>query len=491
MNAAPAQEPPFNIEVEQALLGVCMIDRKAAAMVADLEAEAFYDPLHQRCWAAIRGLQERNKVATYVTVAAELTPDKGLEEVGGGGYLRSLCRAAPAMANVRDYGQIIADLASRRALIRAGEDLVQAAYVAPADATSTTILAEHRRQIEGIERGLALDERDGYLPFEAAITVELERAEAALNGDRPEAILTGITELDKLTGGLQSDDVAIVAGRPGMGKTIALEKLTLACARQGRPAVFFEFEMSRGQLVHRIMSDWLYQPGQGKPVEFSQFRRGTLTTEQLDTLAKARAELGRLPIHIFDRAGLTVEQMGARADRIFQKAGKMGLLAVDYLQLVTPGGRYAGDRYAEVSEVSGALKRLAKRLKCPVLTASQLSRRVEDRPEKDRMPRMPDLRESGAIEQDADIIAGLLRRAVYIAKREPKKTDARHLDWVAEMAEAETVLDVDVMKNRGGPTGTFQTHIHIGAGGIRDLENKDSGPPPALALEFGIPERRG
>jgi replicative DNA helicase len=492
MNAAKAPDPPYDIDVEQALLGCVMLDKINLGKVLDLKPEAFFDPVHQRAWRAVLKIAEDNKNVTYVTVGAMLQGDAGLLEVGGGAYLRSLCRAAPAMPNVRDYAQILADLASKRALIRLGEDLVQTCYVSPLDATPAMIVAEHQKQLERLEQGLTLDDRDGYVPFGQLIETELRKAERYAMGEKVDAILSYVDGFDELTGGMQADDFIVVAGRPGMGKTVSLTKKVLACARQGRPAIFFEFEMSRAQLGHRFISDWLFRTKQDNPLLFSYFRTGRVRGDHLEAAAKAQAELGELPIHVIDRAGLTIEQMTARADRIIQKAGKMGLVAVDYLQLVEAGDRYAGNKVAEVSEISGGLKKMAKRLHCPVVTASQLSRKVEDRPEKDRMPRMADLRETGAIEQDADIIEGLLRRVVYVERRKPEKNDPKRLDWLGEMDKYQNVLEVDVMKNRGGPTGSFECFVHIGAGAIRNVTKADEQAPEQvnMAMEFGIPDRR-
>jgi replicative DNA helicase len=446
---------PYDIEVEQALLGSILVDNGALERVGSvLKPEHFYDPLHQRLFEVMSQSVERGgMVITPLTLNAAMKNDPGLVEVGGHAYLAGLAEAAPALPNVRDYAQILADLYVRRGLIRIGEDIVNTAYEAPHENPPKT-------QIESAEKALyAISESNKYgegpLDFAESLRRTIEGAEKAqARGGRISGIATGFTDIDSLLGGLQASDLIIVAGRPGMGKSSLALNMAFNAARywvedmqsgaevpRGAPILFFSLEMAAQQLSARVLSEQT-------EIEMWKIRNGKFSDSEWEKFVLTMQELSTLPLYIDDTGGISIAQIAARARRM-KREKKIGAVIIDHLQLVSPA-RKSENRVQELTEITKGLKVLAKELDVPVIALSQLSRGVDARD--DKRPVLSDLRESGSIEQDADVVMFVYREEYYLKSREPDPGSADHAKWMEKMERAHRRAEVLVEKHRHGAT---------------------------------------
>lgn len=481
---APIEDaaPVFvDTEMEQALIGLALVDAHAFADVAAvLNAEDFADPLHQRIWGAAASLRNLNRPVTPITIGAHLSADAGLEEVGGRSYLATLAKAAPFGGNHVEYGRILADLSVRRRLS------------AELEAANARLISQDATPIQCLTgvlevAGIAADKearRAGYLALPDALDEVMREAENASNGIRPPSVPTGLRGIDNVVGGLQAGNMVVVAGRPGSGKTVVLAEFALAAAIAGKPVILFELEMSRRDIIHRLICNIDYDTrGAAPPLSYNRMRNGRLWAGELERMDIAQRKLRDLPLKIFDSAGMTLTEIGAHAERFVDEAKDIGLIAMDYLQIVVPSDRYLGSKVAEVTETSNGTKRLAKKLGWPVAVGCQLSRAVEARPSKDRRPTLSDLRESGAIEQDADIVFGLHRPAYYVEQRRPinGRKDPGWIEWLSELDECRNDLELCVLKNRSGPTALVKTFVDIGAAAVRNAIN-DAGDNPGEGM---------
>ncbi|HUO92810.1 MAG TPA: replicative DNA helicase [Rhizomicrobium sp.] len=470
---------PYDIEVEQALLGSILVDNHVLERVTSLlKSEEFYDPMHQRVYQAMVLTWERGSVITPLTLHAALKADPGLIEVGGHAYLAGLAQAAPALANVRDLARILHDLSVRRSLIRIGEDMVNTSYEAPLDMTPA-------QQIETAEKALyqvAENSRygEGALDFAAALQSVAESAERAQRlGGQISGVTTGFADLDKAISGLQKSDLLILAGRPGMGKTSLATNIAFNAAvrymhdtrdgletPRGAPVAFFSLEMASQQLAARILSEQA-------EIEMWQIRTGKFSDDQWSKFVRAMQEISELPLFIDDTGGISIAQIAARSRRL-KREKKIGLIVIDYLQLIAPSRR-AENRVQELTEVTKGLKTLAKELDVPVLALSQLSRSVESRD--DKRPMLSDLRESGSIEQDADVVMFIYREEYYLKNREPDVTSDEHAKWLAKCEAAHGKADLLIEKHRHGATRTIDLQFDERYTRFSDLA-KDVVPPP-------------
>ncbi len=449
---------------EQALLGAILFDNDAFNRIGDrLKPHHFYDPVHGRIFAACADMIGKGKLADGVTLRERFQRESALAEIGGAGYLLTLHEnAARLTSHARDYADIIYELAIRRELIRVGGDIVEQALVPPKD-------LDAQGQIEAAEAKLySLAEQGtasrGFSAFSTALEASIESAAAAYeHGGGVSGIATGLIDLDKKLGGLHKSDLIILAGRPGMGKTslatniafnVALARLksqraNANAAEEERPeggvVAFFSLEMSAEQLATRLLSDHAQ-------IEAYKIRTGDISTREYESLKDAAATLQSLPLHIDETGGITIEHLMARARRL-QRTHGLDLLIIDYLQLVTAPSRRSEGRVQEVSEITQNLKALAKELQVPVIALSQLSRQVESRDNK--RPQLSDLRESGSIEQDADIVLFVYREHYYemMSKPDMEKNPEAHKEWVLRTGRIENVAEVIVSKQRHGSTG--------------------------------------
>jgi replicative DNA helicase len=451
---------PHNIEAEQALLGAILINNDAYDRVSDfLKPEHFSEELHRRIFDIASQLIRAGKVATPVTLKTFL----GDHDLGGitiPQYLARLAAEATAIINTEDYGRTVYDLAVRRDLILIGEDVVNGAYDAPIDFTP-------RDQIEEAERKLyAIAETGryggGFQRFSDALTSAVDMAAKAFERDGGlSGISTGMSDLDRMMGGLQASDLVIVAGRPGMGKTALATNIAFNIAKayefrtkpdgnaetiNGGIVGFFSLEMSSDQLATRMIAE---QSG----VPSYKIRRGDITENEFHRVAESAREMQQIPFYIDHTGGISIAQLVARARRLKRQRG-LDMLVVDYLQLLS-GSKSKGDnRVQELTEITTGLKALAKELAVPVVALSQLSRQVESRD--DKRPQLSDLRESGSIEQDADVVVFVYREEYYLKNKEPRVGSEEHLTWQSDMERCHGRAEVIIGKQRHGPTGMVE-----------------------------------
>jgi replicative DNA helicase len=454
-----AQALPHNVEAEAALLGALMIDNRIVEDVQlKLKPHHFFEPLHGRIYEAILKLTDSNRVANPVTLRPLFETDESIKEVGGPAYLAQLTGSGAAVIGARDFAAQIYDLALLRALIGVGRDLVEGALdtsedVAPLAQIERAETALYSVAEEGGAQGRAKS-------FADATKEALEMAERALNsGGHLSGFTTGLESLNAKIGGLHKSDLIIVAGRPGMGKSALGTNIGFAAARRflqdaengiepaksaGAPVALFSLEMSADQLATRILAE---QSG----ISSENLRMGRISQQEFRQLARAAAELQSLPLYIDDTPGLTIAALRTRARRLKRQKG-IGLIVVDYLQLLQGTSRSGeANRVQEISEISRGLKQLAKELDVPVIGLSQLSRAVEQR--EDKRPQLSDLRESGSIEQDADIVIFIYREDYYLAAKQPADDHPDFAEWQEQMARAYGRAEVIVAKQRHGATG--------------------------------------
>jgi replicative DNA helicase len=446
---------PYDIDVEHALLGAILADNRAMERASALiRAEYFYDPLNARIFETMSQMIERGgMVVTPLTLHSTMKSDPGVIETGGQAYFDALKNAAPAIPSIKDYASILSDLAIRRSLIRIGEDIVNTAYDAPTEKDSKAQIAEAEKALYAVAETNKYGE--GALDFHQALTLTVQAAErAAARGGRISGVTSGFTDIDNLLGGLQPSDLLILAGRPGMGKTALGTNMAFHAAKQymrdieanaeypsGAPVLFFSLEMAAQQLSGRILSEQT-------ELEVWKIRNGRFSETEWEKFILTMQELSSLPLYIDDSGGISIAQIAARARRM-KREKNIGLIIIDYLQLVEPSRRHE-NRVQEITEVTKGLKTLAKELNVPVLALSQLSRGVDARD--DKRPVLSDLRESGSIEQDADVVMFVYREEYYLKSREPDPGTPDHAKWMEKLERATNRAEVLVEKHRHGAT---------------------------------------
>jgi replicative DNA helicase len=461
---APAQpEPevlPHNIEAEQQLLGAILTNNDVYDRISSLvKAEHFFDPVHQRIFEIAAARIQKNALASPVTLKAFLEDDQGLKELGGPAYLVRLAGAAISAYAARDYAQMVYDLSVRRELIQLGRDIAaQAAKVEVESEPKDQIIEAEQRLYKLGEQGVA--ER-GFQSFLKAVTDAVNVANAAYQRDGGLAgISTGLIDMDKKLGGLHPSDLLILAGRPSMGKTSLATNIAFNIAKahrrgrlpdgsegsvEGGVVGFFSLEMSAEQLAARILSEAAEVPSE-------QIRRGDMTEGEFRRFVEAAKALEACPLYIDDTPALPISQVAARARRLKRTHG-LDLLIVDYLQLLK--GSSKDNRVQEVSEITQGLKAIAKELNIPVIALSQLSRQVENR--EDKRPQLSDLRESGSIEQDADVVMFVFREEYYREREKPGDHELEKMaQWQALMESVHGKAEVIIGKQRHGPIGTVE-----------------------------------
>jgi replicative DNA helicase len=466
-SAPAAQALPHNVEAEAALLGALMIDNRIAEDVQlKLRPEHFHEPLHGRIYEQILRMLDKNMIASPVTLRPLFEADEEMKELGGPSYLAQLTGSGAAIIGARDFAGQIYDLALLRALVGVGREMVEMAL-------DTSDDVDPKGQIENAESALYRVAEEGggegsVKSFAQAATAAVRMAEKALNtGGGLSGITTGLESVNAKTGGLHHSDLLILAGRPGMGKTALATNIAFNTAQRyvrdmedgiapdksaGAGVAFFSLEMSADQLATRILAE---QSG----ISSESLRMGKISKEEFRNLARAAADLETLPLYIDDTPGLTIAALRTRARRMKRQKG-IGFVVVDYLQLLQGSGKGGNDnRVQEISEISRGLKTLAKELNVPVMALSQLSRAVEQR--EDKRPQLSDLRESGSIEQDADIVMFVYREEYYVAAHEPKrpgegddsKVHEAHEQWARDMERVYGLSELIIGKQRHGATG--------------------------------------
>lgn len=423
--------PPQNLDAEMSLLGAILIDEETLADVTEhVTGKDFYDKRHATIYGAMVRLYEHHKPVDLLTLTDELKKKKELEAIGGSGYLTELTNYVPTAAHAETYAEMVAAKAVRRRLIKASADISELGY--DEDTDIQELLEKAETELFSVsDQSLKQD----LISLENILTdsfdrmEELHRNKGALRGIR-----TGWRDLDNMTAGLQRSDLIVLAARPAMGKSTLVTNLAYNVATLAKQSVlFFSLEMSKEQLVDRMLAD-------ASGVDAWNIRTGNLSDDDFSKLSEAMGEMAEAPIFFDDTPGISVLEMRTKARRAAHEA-PLGLIIVDYLQLMQASGRSDGNRVQEVSEISRGLKLIARELNVPVIALSQLSRSVESR--SPQIPQLADLRESGSIEQDADIVMFIYREDYY-----NPDTDRQH------------ITDLIIAKHRNGPTGRIELFFH-------------------------------
>ena len=427
-----AKIPPQNLDAEKSLIGAVLIDEEVMADVSEnVKAIDFYDKNHGIIFGAMIRLFEKHKPVDLLTLTDELKRKDELDAIGGSAYLTELTNYVPTAAHAATYAEMVAQKAVRRRLIHASADISELGY----DESTTTqeLLEKAEAELFSVsDQSIKQDlvSIDSILMESFDRIEELHKNKGELRGIR-----TGYRDLDNMTAGLQRSDLIILAARPAMGKTTLVTNLAYNVATiEKKPVLFFSLEMSKEQLVDRMLAD-------AANVDSWNIRTGKLSDEDFLKLSEASGELAEAPIFIDDTPGLSVLEMRTKARRKNHES-QLGLIIVDYLQLMQASGNYAGNRVQEVSEISRGLKLIARELNVPLIALSQLSRSVETRTPP--IPQLSDLRESGSIEQDADIVSFIYRPSYY----EP------------DNPEVQNITDLIIAKHRNGPVGKVQLYFH-------------------------------
>lgn len=423
--------PPQNLDAEKSLLGAVLIDEETLADISEhVTAKDFYDKRHSTIYGGMMRLFERHKPVDLLTLTEELKKKDELEIIGGSAYLTELTNYVPTAAHAEAYAELVAQKAVRRRLIKASGEISELGY--DEDTTTQELLERAEAELFSVsDQSLKQD----LVSIESILTEsfdrmeELHRNKGALRGVR-----TGYRDLDNMTAGLQRSDLIILAARPAMGKTTLVTNLAYNVATVAKqPVLFFSLEMSKEQLVDRMLAD-------ASGVDAWNIRTGNLSDDDFSKLSEAMGEMAEAPIYIDDTPGLSVLEMRTKARRAAHEA-PLGLIIVDYLQLMQGSGKSDGNRVQEVSEISRGLKLIAREMNVPVIALSQLSRSVENR--SPQIPQLADLRESGSIEQDADIVMFIYREAYYNPE-----------------TERENITDLIIAKHRNGPVGRVELYFH-------------------------------
>ena len=428
---AAGKVPPQALDAEMSLLGAILIDEEVLADVTEhVKPVDFYDKRHQTIFDAMYRLYEKHKPVDLLTLTEELKRKKELDTIGGSSYLSELTNYVPTAAHAEAYAELVAGKAVRRRLIKASGDISESAY--DEERSVEELMGQAEAELFSVSDS---NQKQDLISLENILTESFDRIEELhRNKGQLRGVRTGYRDLDNMTAGLQRSDLIIVAARPAMGKTALVTNLAVNVATIAKqPVLFFSLEMSKDQLVDRMLAD-------ASGVNAWNIRTGQLTDNDFAKLSEAMGTLAEAPIFIDDTPGLSVLEMRTKARRAAHD-NQLGLIIVDYLQLMQASGRSDGNRVQEVSEISRGLKLLARELNVPVVALSQLSRSVESRP--DKKPMLSDLRESGSIEQDADIVMFIYREAYYNPD-----------------TERQNLTDLIIAKHRNGPTGSVELYFH-------------------------------
>lgn len=456
------REAPNNVEAEQALLGAILVNNDAYYRVSDfLKPIHFNEPLHRKIYELAGDTIRMGKIATTITLKTHLPSDAKVGDLTIPQYLARLAAEAVTIINAEDYGRAIYDLALRRSLINIGEDMVNIAYDAPLDMPPQTQIEDAERRLFELAETGRYD--GGFQSFNDAVALAIDMAGQAFERDGSlSGISTGIHSLDGRMGGLQRSDLIVLAGRPGMGKTSLATNIAYNIAAAYEPEIqadgsykaknggvvgFYSLEMSSEQLATRIISEQT-------EVSSSKIRRGDISEADFEKLVACSQMMQKVPLYIDQTGGISIAQLSARARRLKRQRG-LDCLVVDYIQLMTGSGKSSDNRVQEITQITTGLKALGKELNVPIIALSQLSRQVESR--EDKRPQLSDLRESGSIEQDADVVLFVFREEYYVKNLEPRdEFDPKYEEWKMKFEAVKGTADVIIAKQRHGPTGTVK-----------------------------------
>jgi replicative DNA helicase len=445
---------PSNLEAEQALLGSILVNNDIIDEVSTIiNSTSFYDPAHTKIYEVVETLNNKGMIANPITLKNFFEKDNMLDEVGGTEYLVKLTRFSGSTKQAIDYAKVIHEMFLRRELVLISDKLSFDTLNAKEENAENIIESTEKSLFDLAERGSF---SQSFLKFNKALDQTIEMATLAMKNDKGiVGVPTGLTDLDEKLGGLHKSDLVILAGRPSMGKTalatnIAYHAAQTLMSRQEKSSVaFFSLEMSSEQLSTRILSE------QAK-IKSDDIRRGKVTEEEINRYIETSRNIYNLPLFIDETPAITIATLCNRARRIKRLFG-VSLVVVDYIQLMRSSSQRNDGRVQEISEITQGLKALAKELGVPVLALSQLSRAVEQRD--DKQPQLADLRESGSIEQDADVVMFVYREAYYLERKQPKLGSIEHAEWQSKMNDVNGLADIILGKQRHGPTGTVKVEF--------------------------------
>jgi replicative DNA helicase len=468
INNAQSKQPPSNIEAEQALIGSVLVDNDIIDEISNIiNSGKFFDPIHRKIYEVIETLNTKGMIANPITLKNYFENNNGLNEVGGVDYLIKLTRFSSSLKQALDYSKIIHEMFVKRELISISGNIAQECHDDELEKTGENIIEDAEKSLFDLaERGSF---SQSFLKFNKAIDQTIEMATLAMKSDQGiVGVPTGLTDLDEKLGGLHKSDLVIIAGRPSMGKTALATNIAYYAAkkiqeREEKSSVaFFSLEMSSEQLSTRILSE------QAR-IKSNDIRRGKASEEELNRYIETSRDIYELPLYIDETPAIAISTLSNRARRIKRLFG-LSLIVVDYIQLMrTSSKRYDG-RVQEISEITQGLKALAKELSVPVLALSQLSRAVEQRD--DKLPQLSDLRESGSIEQDADVVMFVYREEYYLEKKMPKLGSIEHAEWQSKMNDVHGLADIIIGKQRHGPTGNIHVEFEGMYTKFKDLVKK-------------------
>ena len=466
-NQIQDQEIPSNIEAEQNLLGSVLVNNDIIDEIASIiSSEKFYDPIHVKIYEVIENLNNKGMIANPITLKNYFEKNQGLDDVGGVEYLVKLTRFSSSVKQAIDYAKIVHENYVKRELIQISHSIKDDTLNSDDDKSSDLIIENAEKLLFDLaERGSF---SQSFMKFNLALDQSINMAEQAMKNDQGiVGVPTGLTDLDEKLGGLHKSDLVIIAGRPSMGKTALATNIAYHAAKNIQlkgsksSVAFFSLEMSSEQLSTRILSEQ-------SRIKSNDIRRGKATEEELGRYIETSRDIYDLPLYIDETPAITISTLSNRARRIKRLFG-LSLIVVDYIQLMRTSSKRNDGRVQEISEITQGLKALAKELGVPVLALSQLSRAVEQRD--DKKPQLADLRESGSIEQDADVVLFVFREEYYEEKKQPKLGSIEHAEWQSKMSDIAGLAEILIGKQRHGPTGNIQVEFEGMYTKFKDLKS--------------------
>jgi replicative DNA helicase len=459
---------PCNIEAEQAVIGSILVSNDIYDEVSSyIDANKFFDPIHAKIFETIEILISKGLLANPITLKSYFENNEGLKELGGQEYLIKITKFSTSVKQAIDYANIVQEMHVRRELIKISESVLDEA------SNKNEVTSTGEEMIQNAEKSLfELAERghfnQSFMKFENALKQTIDMAKSAYqNEDGIVGVPTGLTDLDARLGGMHKQDLIIIAGRPSMGKTALATNIAFHAAKNiekkgtKSSVAFFSLEMSSEQLSTRILSE------QAR-IKSNDIRRGKVSEKEFEQFIETSKNIYELPLYIDETPAITIAAISNRSRRIKRLFG-LDLIVVDYIQLMRSGRKMENNRVQEISEITQGLKALAKELDVPVLALSQLSRQVEQRD--DKKPQLADLRESGSIEQDADVVMFVFREAYYLERKEPSLGTVEHSEWQQKMEEISRLAEIMIGKQRHGPTGNVKVEFEAMYTKFKDLEN--------------------
>jgi len=468
LNQSSEIKLPSNLEAEQALIGSVMVNNDIIDEVSNIvNSNKFFDPAHRKIYEVIENLNNKGMIANPITLKNFFEKSENLKEVGGVEYLVKLTRFSSSSRQAIAYAKVVHEMYVKRELIDISSNISEESFGADDNKSAENIIEEAEQSLFQLaERG---NFSQSYMKFNQALDQTIEMATLAMKSDQGlVGVPTGLTDLDEKLGGLHKSDLVIIAGRPSMGKTALATNIAYYAAKkihdnnEKTSVAFFSLEMSSEQLSTRILSEQTR-------IQSNDIRRGKATEEQLNRYIEASRNIYDIPLFIDETPAITISALSNRARRMKRLFG-LSLIVVDYIQLMRTSSNRMDGRVQEISEITQGLKALAKELSVPVLALSQLSRAVEQRD--DKIPQLSDLRESGSIEQDADVVMFVFREQYYLERKQPKLGSIEHAEWQSKMNDILGLADIIIGKQRHGPTGNVQVEFEGQYTKFKDLAKK-------------------